>query len=332
MFSNSSMSGNTLPVNKHVSSLNLLRGVAAVSVVLFHFIPTNMEGESALRSFFFLGHHGLHLFFLISGFVIPYSMYIKNYDIKKFFQYFKKRLVRIEPPYIASILLILLVRFISAQVYGFEFGINWEQFWLHFFYLNRYFGHEGYAIIYWTLGIEFQFYIIAGLTVPLLVHTNKWVSFTTLGGFAIACNLIMLPWDWFIFQYGFLFLLGIVTFQFYVKYITKYEYALLGIIGLIGLYNGLGIESAITGILGMLAILFLNKEWKVSNFFGNISYSLYLTHTEAAGWFMLFTGSYFTNKLLHAIVAIAFAVIFAIVFHRLIEKPFLKLSKKIKYS
>ncbi|MFT4544255.1 MAG: peptidoglycan/LPS O-acetylase OafA/YrhL [Bacteroidia bacterium] len=318
--------------NKHVSSLNLLRGIAALSVVFFHFIPSNMEGESTIRSFFLLGHHGLHLFFMISGFVIPYSMYVKDYNITKFFTYFKKRLVRIEPPYIVSIFLILLLRFVASNIYGWDFTMNWEQFWLHFFYLNRYFGHESYAVIYWTLGIEFQFYIIAGLTVPLLIHSNKWVSMATLGVFAIACHVIILPWDWFIFQYGFLFLLGIVTFQFYVKYITKYEYALLGVIGIIGLYSGLGIESAITAILGMVAILFIKKEWKVSNFFGNISYSLYLTHTEAAGWFMLFTGSCFTNKIVHAIVAIVFAIVFAVVFHRIIENPFLKLSKKVKYS
>ena len=318
--------------NTHIKSLNLLRGLAAVSVVVFHFIPGLFDEQPSWKSFFELGHHGLHLFFLISGFVIPYSMYIKKYEIKQFFQFFKKRFIRIEPPYIISFLFIILVRFIFAYVNSYEFQFNWEQFWLHFFYLNRYFGHESYAVIYWTLGIEFQFYIIAGLLVPLLIHENKYISMATLGLSALGCYYSHFPWDWFIFQYGFLFMLGIITFQFYINYITRLEYILLAIIGCIGLEHILGVNVTITAIVGMFAILLIKREWKVTNFFGDISYSLYLTHTEAAGWFMVFTSAYFTDKTTHVFAALAFALFFATAYQRLIEKPFLKLSKKVKYS
>ncbi|MGB0916692.1 MAG: acyltransferase family protein [Flavobacteriales bacterium] len=315
----------------YLPALTLLRGVAALMVVGFHLFNRDFGFDPKVKTFFSYGHLGLDLFFLISGFVLPYAMYQKKYQIKQFFKFLLKRLVRIEPPYIISFVLIVCVRFVHCEIYGYNFVMDWPQFWTHFLYLNQYFGHEGYAVVFWTLAIEFQFYLIIGLTFPLFMHSSSIVKLATIAVFSVLCFWVNTPYNWFIFQYGFLFLLGILTFQFYVKHISAKFYSILAMLAVIGIFQTLGVAIAITAVLGVAAIFFIQREWKVTNFFGDISYSLYLTHTELSGWFVLYTSSYFSSKLSAWLVAFILCIGFAFVYHKLIEKPFLKLSKRIKY-
>ncbi len=320
-----------LKSNGYVPALTLLRGLAALMVVGFHFFNKDLGFYQAIKNFFSYGFLGLDLFFLISGFVLPYAMYQKKYQVQRFFRFLLKRLVRIEPPYVISFVMVILVRIVHCEVNDYMFEMNWSQFWTHFLYLNQYFGHEGLSVVYWTLAIEFQFYLIIGLTYPLFMHRSKIIRASTIIIFSILCFWVNVPYNWFIFQYGFLFLLGIFTFQFYVKFIQSKEYSLLSMLAVIGIYKTLGLPEALVAVFGIATIFYLQKSWKISDFFGNISYSLYLTHTEAAGWFIVFTSSYFTDKLTQTIIAVMFAILFATVYHRWIEKPFLSLSKKVKY-
>ena len=70
--------------------LESLRAFAATSVCLYHFVCTTTDyvhNESVLN-LFSLGEYGVHLFFVISGFIIPWSMYRAGYEIKHFFTFF----------------------------------------------------------------------------------------------------------------------------------------------------------------------------------------------------------------------------------------------------
>lgn len=325
------MSGFQQQPKSYLPALTLLRGIAALMVVGFHLFNKDLGYGPQVKTFFSYGHLGLDLFFLISGFVLPYAMYQKKYQIGQFFKFLLKRLVRIEPPYVISFILIVFMRIAHFQINDYYFVMDWPQFWTHFLYLNQYFGHEGLAVVYWTLAIEFQFYLIIGLTFQLFMHSSNIIKLTTFSVFSILCFWINTPYNWFIFQYGFLFLLGILTFQFYVNHISAKFYSVLAMLAVVGIFQTLGVAVAITAVLGVAAIFFIQKEWKVTNFFGNISYSLYLTHTEVSGWFVLYAGSYFSSKLSAWLVALILCIGFAFVYHRLIEKPFLKLSKRVKY-
>jgi peptidoglycan/LPS O-acetylase OafA/YrhL len=49
------------------------------------------------------GYLGVDVFFVISGFVIPYSLWGREYSLRQFPRYMIRRAVRLEPPYLASV-------------------------------------------------------------------------------------------------------------------------------------------------------------------------------------------------------------------------------------
>src|SRR6185312_47184 len=85
-----------------VEIVTILRGLAASSVFLFHLVCVThgyIPGD-AVHAFFSYGKFGVQFFFVISGFVIPYSMIRANYRTSDFFRFLVKRVVRIQPPYL----------------------------------------------------------------------------------------------------------------------------------------------------------------------------------------------------------------------------------------
>ena len=101
----------------YLSSLDLLRGLAAVAVCYFHFTHGNPDFLSPGNFLYISGRYGflgVDVFFVISGFVIPYAMYRGNYHLRDFGRFLTKRVVRIEPPYLISILLVLALNWIST--------------------------------------------------------------------------------------------------------------------------------------------------------------------------------------------------------------------------
>src|SRR6185312_7353610 len=83
-----------IKVRPHFQVLDGLRGIAALAVVVFHF----MEWIYTNASKNFIGHGFLAVdfFFCLSGFVIGYAYdeRFKNIGIK---QFFKRRLIRLQP-------------------------------------------------------------------------------------------------------------------------------------------------------------------------------------------------------------------------------------------
>ena len=82
-------------------SVQVFRGLAALLVVLFHgtqFISRKF-GVAPLGGLFFFGFAGLHLFFVLSGYII---YFIHRPDIglpRRFFGFARKRIIRIYPAY-----------------------------------------------------------------------------------------------------------------------------------------------------------------------------------------------------------------------------------------
>lgn len=71
----------------YLSSLDLLRGLAALAVCYFHFTHGNPEFLSKSNVLYVSGRFGflgVDVFFVISGFVIPYAMYRGSYNLKEF--------------------------------------------------------------------------------------------------------------------------------------------------------------------------------------------------------------------------------------------------------
>ena len=90
-----------------------LRGIAAMSVVLFHAVEGNHI--TALYAALPLplalplryGNYGVAIFFVLSGFVIAHSLSSKNMTVGAAGCFMLKRSVRLDPPYWFAILLVI---------------------------------------------------------------------------------------------------------------------------------------------------------------------------------------------------------------------------------
>src|ERR1041384_1835775 len=117
-----------------ISVVEAMRGIAAISVALFHF---SVQLQGPVRDIFAYGWLGVDVFFVISGFVIPLSLYGRGYSIRQFPQFMARRLVRLEPPYLASIVLVLAAWYLAARLPGAEGAppdYSWAQLGSHLLY------------------------------------------------------------------------------------------------------------------------------------------------------------------------------------------------------
>ena len=97
-----------------LNSLQYLRGLSAIAVLLFH-IEGGIEDYWQAKNYISLfswGHFGVEMFFCLSGFVIAYSGYLRK---KKLLDFMFTRLARIYPVYIFSTALFILIIIIVPQ-------------------------------------------------------------------------------------------------------------------------------------------------------------------------------------------------------------------------
>jgi peptidoglycan/LPS O-acetylase OafA/YrhL len=323
--------------NKHVPVLDSLRAIAAFSVCLFHFICTVTGFVEAdwLRRLFSTGHYGVQMFFVISGFVIPWSLYHGAYRIRNFFTFAAKRFIRLEPPYIASLMVAIAhtyIRTLSPHYNGVDITPSLKQILLHFGYLIPFVeGQHWIRPVYWTLAVEFQYYISMGLIFPLLANKKvglRFIAYALIlaGPFIVKGYLLLyLP----------VFLFGIALFLFKARIIGLAEFILLiaGATTEMFLFHPLGafIYAAFTF---SCILFFMNFKNKLLTFFGNISYSVYLFHS-LSGLILL---NYFSHsahgvlaKLLLFIAALSVTILVSYLVYRLIEVPSKRLSSKIRF-
>lgn len=325
--------------SKYLHSIDLLRGLAALYVVIYHFVlGSNLRFVEShmLREFASYGHLGVQVFFVISGFVIPYSMFVSNYEIKNFKLFMAKRLLRLEPPYLISVLLSIALIYIStlSPYYRGE-GINlgFKQVIFHLAYLNSIFGYDWVNVVYWTLAIEFQYYLLMAVLFPLLKSGNV-LSYSLLLVLAIGLSLIF-PQKQFLLKHLPFFILGISMFLLKIKSINinKFMVSILFTASIIFLEDGLA--YLFFGIAPVVIILFTNKEGKLVTFLSTVSYSIYLLHIPIGQRIMNLGENFISQDLLmfiYMVFAILVTILISYIFSNLIEKPSMALSKKIKYQ
>ena len=317
---------------RHVPGLNLLRGLAALMVCLFHCKKYIWQKNNPYEfvELFEYGYLGVYVFFIVSGFVIPYSMYINRFTITKFGRYLLKRTVRIEPPYILFILLLFIWNVFVHQLKGWGsstlFGL--EQFFLNITYLAPFFHVKWIVVIFWTLGVEFQFYVLSGLTHNIYLR-NRWARYGSIVAFITIGKLI--PADYYtVFNYYVFFAIGFQTFLHYTGRINRTEFGVTVVALLFFVYLK-EIPAAVPfSLLSIAGILFIRNSTAAADFLGKISYSLYLTHGLAGGAIAVFMIGVL-SPIARFATAVGVAIIFATVYYTLIERYFLQQSKRIRY-
>lgn len=308
--------------------INLLRGIAAMMVCIYHYSHFNgfdgplFSEDSLLFRWGEFGAQGVTVFFVISGFVIPLSMQKGGYGLRWFGRFLLKRSIRIEPPYIAAILLMLLTGYLMAQHWESPFHVNPVQFLLHIGYLIPFSDHDWYNPVFWTLAIEFQYYILMALLFPLLTGKHRWLRHLTLLFF--FCGHFLPQLHATIPHSAAIFIPGIVLFLFRAGYFKPFEMLAWVFVSMGMLVYDHSLVLMIAAFLTFLAIWLMRSDTRLGNWFGNISYSLYLLHGTTGQIFLLFrTSSTFSDLEKYAafLFAVLIAVASAFVFWFLIEQP-----------
>lgn len=336
---------------ERIDGLDFLRGAASLAVCWFHLTsfhyPTpDGPGYALVRASGAYGWLGVEVFFVLSGFVIPYSLRRAGYRLGAYPTFILKRVARLDPPYLASIAVFLLLAYAQALYTG---GtpkvegepVGWTRLLLHLGYLNGFFGQSWLNPSFWTLAIEFQFYLLMGLVFPLMSSRRRWLRLGSVACF-VAPSLLTVEggalYSTHLFRLAFLFVMGVVTFQRREGLAGRGEHAALLAASAAGAFVTLGTLPTLAGLLAVAVINFYNRESFVSGFFGNISYSLYLLHWPVGHQAL----SLFGSKLLGAtsdaarLFALAFAlgVCFAAayLFYIAVERPAQRWSARFRYG
>jgi peptidoglycan/LPS O-acetylase OafA/YrhL len=323
----------------HLSTIDALRGLAALAVCLFHIggsvAPKISTSQTAAAVAW--GSHGVDIFFVISGFVIPYVMLRGGYRWPDAPRFLARRFLRVAPP--AFILLLLTITqfwFIDRFVVGDHwFGaLTARQLLANFTFLVPFMGEAWINGVFWTLAVEFQYYIALALLFPLIVRSY---------GAALACAMLLLgmssltPGVTDFFDVVGCFILGgiVLAYKEQALSVRSTVALLLATTAVIALKQDLYAALFGAAAAGTLAAVTIDN--RLLNFRGKISYSLYLTHILVAS-----TGEFFLLKLvrpgnlasrcLMLLLLTGASIVAATIFYYLVERHFVALSHKVRSS
>lgn len=146
-------------------TINLLRTLAALGVFFYHLhignLLANYTGVKLINKIDAFGAvYAVPLFFLISGYCIHFSniKYVKSSQKLPLVNYFKRRLLRVYPPYLIALLFSVAVNYVTQPHYH----ITGIDFLVHLFLLQgvtvNYFNTIN--VVMWTISIEVALYFI----------------------------------------------------------------------------------------------------------------------------------------------------------------------------
>jgi peptidoglycan/LPS O-acetylase OafA/YrhL len=337
--------------------IDALRGIAALWVATFHFYGGVSDlfrihiFPQPLHGFFAHGNSGVEIFFVISGFVIAYSIRGKRITPGYFGQFMLRRSLRLEPPYWVTIALAIAMLWLSNHLRHDRVAAlpSWQQILAHVFYLQGIL-HQGQIVdVFWTLCIEVQFYISLLLLVALAQRFGdsrlarlRVLLPLALVSLAIQSGLLPEPGPW-MFKFWYLFQLGVMGYWATARLVRPVDFfaysglvaAVLGwhpsIPATIGLLTGVAIYLA--GRFDRLTAL----NYAPLQYLGRRSYSIYLVHPVLGVPFTYFVAQHFFARPLSmgaAALCMAMAIVASLVtaeaLYRLVEAPSLRLSRTLK--
>ncbi|HEX6095230.1 MAG TPA: acyltransferase [Thermoanaerobaculia bacterium] len=318
--------------DRRLVTVDSLRGIASLAVCWYH-LTEGYPREGLLKRSGSAGWIGVEIFFVISGFIIPWTLSRSGYRLSDFRVFVWKRIVRLDPPYLASILLILAIGFMSAVWRGTAgtFSVSIPGLAAHLAYANVIFGFPWLNPVYWTLAVEFQYYLLIGLAYPWLKRVSAGSVLATASIVCLAA--VALPHPRYIFHYLPLFYMGVIAF-----YVRSRRLSAPIAIPLLVCFAAVslpivGFWQAIAGLATSLVIAFTNFSWRPLVYLGTISYSLYLLHAPASTVAFSVSRKLLppteSSRVAGVFVALLACIIAAHLFHVFVEHPAQRWSRRI---
>ena len=321
--------------DNRLTNLDILRGIAALAVCFYHFRRDGMDG-SVYNTLAAYGVYGVDMFFVISGFVIPLSLFKMGFNYHMLAPFWISRFFRLYPAYALASVIGLGLWYFSTLLPGFRGAppptVTIEQILANTGLLCDWTGEKWFLIVAWSLAIEAQYYLLIALSCPLIFCRNKLIRKLVLCCWVLCPlftnNLTILIYWMALFGMG----LSVMMFQ----------HTLLSRMGLISvMILCFGVQwmvrdfaSACAGI-GTALIILLAPNLKIPQlaWVGGISYSLYLLHVPFGGRVMNFFERYPENSLANALcvpLALATSILAAFIFFKIVEWPSHQLARRMK--
>lgn len=322
---------------QRISNLDVLRAFAAVAVCLVHFDRKPLYGDSFFSTVSQYGQYGVDVFFVISGFVIPLSLWKANFTIGKIFVFLRSRFFRLYPAYFAAVALTVGLWYLSFAMPGFRGNIfpevTWTRLLSNLTLTCGFTGEAWYAFVSWTLALEAQYYILLAVCFPFFTSGAKAMRLGMIF-FWIGVPLIF-PTGPTVFNWTALFSMGILLFLRDEKLVSEKFFWFSATLALFVQFAVRGAPSALAGFATLLAILFLPQiKFKPLVWVGTISYSLYLLHAPVGGRVMNLLERYpeFPGIRFFAVpLALGAALLGSYFFYSLIEKPCHDFARSLKF-
>lgn len=179
---------------KYIPEIDGLRLVAIASVVLYHLSGFLQSANAAIAH----GYRGVNLFYAISGFVLalPFALHsFAGAQPVRIRAYFLRRLTRLEPPYILSLLLCsaLLLTTHRESLPSLLPHLGASLLYLH----NLIYGDQSTINpIAWTLEVEVQFYCLMPLLAVIFSVRSTMARRLTLGLAILLAGIAQVTfWD-----------------------------------------------------------------------------------------------------------------------------------------
>ena len=345
--------------------IDAVRGLAALGVACYHIHrygplhePASQLIPAPLAVVFEHGWMGVQAFFVISGFVIAYSVHGARISPRFLGNFALRRSIRLDPPYWATIFLVLGL-YVLARGLGLGNDLtdppHWRQLASHLFYLQDILGFGNVSVGFWSLCIEVQFYLslIAMLGAAQWLHgrlgaTSQHIGALCLLGTTAPLALVSLveyqpgsDWDVSIVHFFCMFFLGALGWWTLAGRVPRPVFWLYVLLLAVRLGLAWSLEIACAGLMG-LTIYLVGRRGHLTDWFshgslqylGRISYSLYLIHYPVS-WIVVSTGFWLTRDnpgaaVLWLALALAASIAAADLLYRLIEAPSVRLAKKLK--
>jgi exopolysaccharide production protein ExoZ len=280
-----------------------LRGFAVFLVFLVHYITESRVTGTFYDGVRTIGHAGVDLFFILSGYLIYGNLIDKRQPFSRFMA---RRLRRLYPAFAVVFVLYVALSFAMpalSKIPSDSAWSTWSYLAINFFMLPGILPIDPMITVAWSLSYELLYYLVSPLVIGLLdlrARSRAWRV-----TFFVAATAALMAWCFFNGGHARLamFIAGILLYE--VRTAPRDSIASWAVVGalsillfeaedyagetlrVVGLFVGLGALCAACfarpgGALGQ------TFSWSPMRWLGNMSYSYYLVHGLALkGAFMV---------------------------------------------